>query len=597
MSAPRHKTLNPGVDTGQPAIGRRALLQWGALLSVGTVLPGCGGSSGAGSARDDLPEPLELGSVGGVLELHLNVGYAALDMGLSAPAAGDGMRQWASYPAQTQARRLQLRSFNGRYMAPTLRLRPGDTLKMWVHNHLPASPTGSDWALLNHQNSTNMHFHGLHVDPREIRPGVYGDYVVDTPGAGIVPGGSRYHEIRLPGDHSCGIYWYHPHLHGATNSQVSSGMFGAIIVADDRDPFRASVDMRERVLFAHKLTVNAMGRTDTLEDTMENGATAFLLNGAYQPTIVVRPGEVQHWHIANPSSFYPLHPVLDGHVMQVYGRDGNHYGGIYRPLSRQTAGQPLDMRDWPGNYIYPGGRLSMVVQASMAPGEYFLRAAPCPSFHRPPGTEPFEEVLARVVVQGEPVQARLPDPALLRRPGDYRPITDAELAEHGGVQRTLRLGALLDSQGMRHPDLAPMPAGESWVLPAGGNQSVFAVGSGQAPGGMAPVHSKQLTPVLTVPLGAVEEWTIQNYNGYPHPFHIHVNDCYVVKVNGQSVTPFWADTLPVPPGTGTGVNAGQTKGSITFRMRFADFHGQFVWHCHALDHEDLGMMQFVDVQP
>jgi FtsP/CotA-like multicopper oxidase with cupredoxin domain len=32
-------------------------------------------------------------------------------------------------------------------------------------------------------------------------------------------------------------------------------------------------------------------------------------------------------------------------------------------------------------------------------------------------------------------------------------------------------------------------------------------------------------------------------------------------------------------------------------MRFADFHGKFVWHCHALDHEDLGMMQIVDVRP
>src|SRR5256885_4814429 len=94
-------------------------------------------------------------------------------------------------------------------------------------------------------------------------------------------------------------------------------MFGAIIVADAQDPFRASVNMRERVLFAHKLTVNAKGRTDTLEDSMQNPAGAFLLNGAYQPTIVMRPGEVQHWHIVNPSSFYPLHPVLDGHVMNV----------------------------------------------------------------------------------------------------------------------------------------------------------------------------------------------------------------------------------------------------------------------------------------
>ena len=203
-----------------------------------------------------------------------------------------------------------------------------------------------------------------------------------------------------------------------------------------------------------------------------------------------------------------------------------------------------------------------------------------------------------MVVQGEPVQARVPDPALLRRPGDYTPITDAELASHGGVQRVLRLAVLADDEdkGVRDPALAPMPAGESWVLKVGGNRSVFAVGTEAMPLGMSPIHSS-LTPVQTVPFNAVEEWTVYNYNGYPHPFHIHVNDCYVVRVNGAPVTPFWADTLPVPPGTGSSGAAGVTKGSITFRMRFADFHGKFVWHCHALDHEDLGMMQIVDVRP
>ena len=93
-----------------------------------------------------------------------------------------------------------------------------------------------------------------------------------------------------------------------------------------------------------------------------------------------------------------------------------------------------------------------------------------------------------------------------------------------------------------------------------------------------------MTATQTVALNAVEEWTINSLNDYPHPFHIHVNDSYVVKVNGESVAPFWADTLPVP-----------SKGSITFRMRFKDFSGKYVWHCHALDHVDLGMMQLVDV--
>jgi FtsP/CotA-like multicopper oxidase with cupredoxin domain len=101
---------------------------------------------------------------------------------------------------------------------------------------------------------------------------------------------------------------------------------------------------------------------------------------------------------------------------------------------------------------------------------------------------------------------------------------------------------------------------------------------------MAPFQSGSAMS-QTVRLNDVEEWTVVGADSFPHPFHIHVNDSYVVKINGQQLAaPFWADTVAIPPG-----------GSITFRMRFKDFKGKFVWHCHALDHEDLGMMQMVEV--
>lgn len=561
-------------------ISRRSLLRWGVAVSAGVVLPGCGG--GDAGTEESLLQPQVLRSSDGVLELHLNVRYA--DLSMAVPDDAQAMKQWASYPAPSKPRPLALRTFNGQYIAPTLMLKPGDTLRVWVNNQLPASPQGSNWEELNHQNSTNLHFHGLHVDPKEIRPGVFGDYVVDKASAGVKPGETRFHEIQIPEDHSSGIYWYHPHLHGSTNAQVSSGMFGAILIRKENEAFWPRDAINEQVLFAHKLTLTAQGRTDTLEESFARAASAFLINGVHQPTIVLRPGEVRHWHIVNPTSFYPLHPVLDGHDLHVYARDGNNFDQRFRLLNRATVDAGLAMKDWPGSYIYPGGRLSMVFKASMTPGEYFLRAAACPSWHKPSGSSNYEEVIARVVVEGTPVNEALPDPALLRSTDDYLPITDAELAACGGVQRSLRV-AILSPDDLK---LAPMPSGERWVLGTDGVTQVFAVGSDSMPGGMAPYHSA-LTPTQLVPFNAVEEWTVWNYNGYPHPFHIHVNDCYVTKVNGEPVEPFWADTLPLPP------IQNFKPGSITFRMRFVDYHGSFVWHCHALDHEDLGMMQAVDI--
>jgi FtsP/CotA-like multicopper oxidase with cupredoxin domain len=86
-------------------------------------------------------------------------------------------------------------------------------------------------------------------------------------------------------------------------------------------------------------------------------------------------------------------------------------------------------------------------------------------------------------------------------------------------------------------------------------------------------------------LGTVEEWTVRNVTSEQHPFHIHVNDFQVMSVNGA---PYHAlspqDTVVLP-----------IHGQVVIRMRFTDFVGKFVFHCHILNHEDHGMMATIEV--
>jgi len=553
--------------------GRRDTLKWAFGLSVGTVLaPLAGCASDLAQTADTLPDASIIASSGGKLSLDLTAQYASQKLTIATA-------QEPAYPGSANTIATTLRSFNGQYMAPTLVLNVGDTLRIKLNNNLPANLGGqSSLAYLNHQNSTNLHFHGLHVDPREIRPGVFGDYVVDLPEAGVAPGAVRQHELTIPLDHTNGIYWYHPHLHGSSNAQVSSGMFGAIIVRDPNDRFITSPDIRERVIFTHKLNLTANGKTESFYDSIATPPSAFLLNGAYQPTIVLRPGEVQNWHFVNSASFYPFNPVLDDHTLLAYAKDGNVFDRVFKPINKATSAQ-FDSQHWPGNAIYPGGRHSVVIKASDVPGTYYLRAVQAPS------SAAKDEIVARIVVEGEPVRTPLPLAANLPRYADHIPISDSELASHGGKTRNLVLAILPKTSDKL---ALPIPDGEEWFIPSGDGADgsanfVFASGEASLSAKLSPFQS-MLTETQTVALNAVEEWTINNLNQYPHPFHIHVNDSYVVKVNGETVTPFWADTLPVPP-----------DGSVTFRMRFTDFTGKYVWHCHALNHEDLGMMQLVDV--
>ena len=86
-----------------------------------------------------------------------------------------------------------------------------------------------------------------------------------------------------------------------------------------------------------------------------------------------------------------------------------------------------------------------------------------------------------------------------------------------------------------------------------------------------------------IPLGAVEEWEVYNHTAEPHPFHIHVNPFQMIK--GGDVEPgTWLDTVNLAP-----------FARIRFRTRFESFTGTFVFHCHNLTHEDLGMMQAIEV--
>jgi FtsP/CotA-like multicopper oxidase with cupredoxin domain len=88
-----------------------------------------------------------------------------------------------------------------------------------------------------------------------------------------------------------------------------------------------------------------------------------------------------------------------------------------------------------------------------------------------------------------------------------------------------------------------------------------------------------------VRLGATEEWVIRNASRELHPFHLHVDDFQVIAVNGRRYhARGLQDTVPLPIG-----------GTVRIRIRFRDFLGAFVYHCHILAHEDAGMMGIVEV--
>lgn len=554
---------------------RRDFIRWSWSLGAGLVLPACGGGGGGGDDGRNAPtlplhdetfvEPTTLASRNGVLDVTMEVAY---------------------FETRLDGKPVRLRSLMNSIPAPTLRVDAGDVLRIRLVNRLPPNPPSAEPVRhLRYPNSTNLHTHGLHVTPGLVSAGVYGDFVMDDPALGVAPGQSRQHEFRIGADHPPGACWYHPHLHGATAIQVGSGMAGALIIrgAIDRVPEIAAAV--ERVFMFQAPISNDAGVLEAFGQVADRPANeaSFLVNGVRRPRLVMRAGEVQNWRFVNAAIFNSLNLALDGHALHVHGHDGLPRSS----LLTIDAGTPN------GIELAPGNRASVLVQAG-APGTYYLRTL---GF--------LEDVLAEVLVIDEhrpmtlPV-GPLPVPAMLA------PISDEELARAGGLQRHIVLRQVFNPAGgpITDPPVNAVvrPGSElaDWVFQTGRTtiaDSVFAIGTAGGSASTIPTAPAEFIPFQssravkqTVPLDSVEEWTVYNMNGIGHPFHLHINPFQVVKVNGRPVAPYWADTIALPQ------NGSPTEPtSVTFRVRFLRFDGTFVMHCHMLAHEDMGMMQAVEV--
>jgi len=99
------------------------------------------------------------------------------------------------------------------------------------------------------------------------------------------------------------------------------------------------------------------------------------------------------------------------------------------------------------------------------------------------------------------------------------------------------------------------------------------------------IYGEQEVPVV-VNLNDAEEWHLSVGMSHAggiegHPFHIHVNSFEVISINGVAQPPGTIqDTVWVPP-----------EGVVVVRLRFKQWVGKSVFHCHILPHEDVGMMQ------
>jgi suppressor of ftsI len=438
------------------------------------------------------------------------------------------------------------------FLGPTLRVRPGDRIELTLDSRLTVPdgaigancPVTSGGGMLEHSRRaqagaaqlTNLHYHGLHVTPRERSP--FGDSVLIE-----LPNGKSRFRFRIPRDHDRGTFWYHAHLHGCTDDQVFRGLAGLLLVGDSRrDLPRRFRRVRTRSLALKDVQVEAAdsGGWQIADDHDWVHATHRTVNGLVDPNLAIRPGETQLWRLANVSAgvWYDVALVDESNGAQdpltVVAQDGN---SLRRAVRRQSL------------VIPPGRRFDVLVRGP-ASGERVLKTL---AFDQGRFTFP-EDTLATVGVDGAPARA-IAAPRRLT-PGTQR------FPRLRGPKRRFTFDIYFP-QNQNDPPLFMI------------NDAVFDADIPDA----APV------------LGTTERWTIYNKSGEYHPFHIHQDDFRVVDAGGGPPTlPGDQDVVPLPPGTP------EKPSRVVIDMPFTDYSGNFVFHCHILDHEDGGMMSRVQLR-
>src|SRR5712672_1846119 len=425
--------------------------------------------------------------------------------------------------------------FDGRPNAPTLRLSPGDQLKITYINDLPTKAKES-CATSPCMDMTNLHFHGLTVSPDAPQ-----DDVLDMM---AMPGQSLRYTVQIPRDHPPGLYWYHTHPHGESYRQVLDGMSGALVIEGIQSYFPALAGLPERVLVVRGRSIKNDPRSGDLKQRVDLSSDVcggeqepleevFTVNGFVRPQIEIAPRERQFWRLVNASADRYLDLQLEGQPFEIVAMDG----------------MPIALH-------YPNHRTRIVDHALLPPAGRLEAIVTGPSAGIP------KRLISRCVDTG-------PD-------GDPNPaMVLADIVSRSSADAKSRI-----SESPLKPALKTLNfAAEEKAPPR------FIVTFTEDKNGFY-INGEKFTPLaapmVRAKVGTFQHWRIVNATRELHPMHIHQVHFLAYAENDRPVAePMWLDTVNVPFG-----------GSVDVIMDFTDpvIRGMSVFHCHLLNHEDKGMM-------
>jgi blue copper oxidase len=430
------------------------------------------------------------------------------------------------------------------FWGPTLIVNKDDIVHMNVTNNL--------------NESTTIHWHGMHLPA-----------IMDGGPHQIIPAGTLWQPYWTVKNQAATL-WYHPHLHTTTQAHVTKGIGGFVIVKDATEallplPRTYGTDDIPLAISSRRFlsTTNAMAT-----QVIDNYGDYSMINGTLNPQATL-PKQVVRLRILNAEIQRGLNiGFSDNRTFYVIGNDG---GLLAAPvavtrLAVQTGERYEILVNLTNDVV---GAETLFLKAYNTTAEIQLLTGT--------GTNTF----------GWPgLEGNSSTPT-----GNNGPINGGLLNNSTYNLMNIKIAAATTSVTPITSIPTTLVSQTYWTTANVTNSRTINIGGGN--GGSAftldgSLYSTTMAP-KTVNLNAIEQWTIVNNNIFGHTFHLHDVFFKIISRSGgnigttvRSYEQGWKDSVWLPIG-----------GTVTFIAKFDDYADStwpYMYHCHALTHEDEGMM-------
>jgi FtsP/CotA-like multicopper oxidase with cupredoxin domain len=344
--------------------------------------------------------------------------------------------------------------------------------------------------------------------------------------------GETYDYVFTVQSGTAGTYWYHPHPHHRTGYQIAKGLYGAVIVRAADDPLKK---LTEKLIVISDNRLAADNSID-LPASLSEAGIVDRENGREGDIVFVNGAVMPTIRIR--AGEVQRWRVINASAARVYRLALSGHKLLHVGSDGGLFERPVEVDEI---LVANAERVELLVRGSGSPGERAtLQALPYDRYvpqTRPQTWNRTRDLLTLQYTKQRPVTAA-PVPAVLR----------------------------------------PVPALDTTLSSA---TRLMVLTQGMINGQMMDHHRVD----VAAKLGATEIWEIENLVGMDHPFHLHGFQFQVLDRNGVP-EPFraWKDVVNVPK-----------HGTARFIVRYANFPGKWMFHCHILDHEDHGMMGILEV--